>query len=303
MYCSGMDRLNYHHLLYFWMVAKEGTIAAASKELHLAQPTISAQLRALEDTIGRKLFVRVGRRLVLTDTGHTAYRYAEGIFSLGEELMGVLESGRSGSPDRINVGITDGLSKLVAYRLLEPISTLDKPVRLVCHEASATRLLTRLAKHELDLVLSDSPAGPEVSVQAFNHLLGKCRVVIMGTKSLATARRRRAFPGSLDGAPFLLPARNTTMRGGLERWFESESIHPKFVAEIEDSALLKVFGQAGSGLFAVHDIVEQEVLRQYGVRVLGHVPSIEERFYGICIEKKPKHRGVAAIVDAIRPTL
>ena len=152
--------------------------------------------------------------------------------------MGVLESGRSGSPERINVGIADVLPKLVAYRLLKPISTLDNPVRLVCHEASATELLARLAIHELDLVLSDSPVGPEVSVQAANHLLGKCGVLIMGTKDLATARRRRAFPSSLDGAPFLLPTRNTTLRGGLDRWFEAENIHPMVVAEIDDSALL-----------------------------------------------------------------
>lgn len=303
MYNPDMEWLNYHHLFYFWVVAREGTIAAACKQLNLAQPTISAQLRALEDAISRKLFARVGRRLVLTDTGRTVYRYAEGIFSLGEELMGVLESGRSGSPERIHVGITDVLPKLVAYRLLEPISTLDNPVRLVCHEASATELLARLAIHELDLVLSDSPVGPDVSVQAANHLLGKCGVVIMGTKDLASASRRRGFPNSLDGAPFLLPTRNTALRGGLERWFEAENIHPRVVAEIEDSALLEAFGQAGAGLFAVPDVVEQEVLRQYRVRAVGHLPSIEERFFGISIEKKPKHRAVAAIVDAARQKL
>jgi LysR family transcriptional activator of nhaA len=303
MYGYDMERLNYHHLFYFWMVAKEGTIAAVCKQLSLAQPTISAQLRALENTIDRKLFVRVGRRLVLTDTGRTVYRYADSIFSLGEELMGVLEVGGSGSPERINVGITDALPKLVAHRLLEPVSILDNPVRLICHEASATELLARLAIHELDLVLSDSPAGLEVSVQAFNHLLGKCGAVIMGTKDLATARRRRAFPNSLDGAPFLMPTRNTTLRVGLERWFEAENIHPMVVAEIEDSALLMEFGQAGAGLFAVPDVVEQEVLRQYRVRVVGHPASIEERFFGISIEKKPKHRAVTAIVDAARQRL
>jgi LysR family transcriptional activator of nhaA len=298
-----MDRLNYHHLFYFWVVAKEGTVAAACKKLHLAQPTISAQLRKFENTIGHALFARVGRRLVLTDAGRNAYRYAEGIFSLGEELMGVLESGRSGSPERINVGITDVLPKLVAHRLLEPISTLANPMRLVCYEASVTELLARLAVHQLDLILSDSPVGPEVSVQAFNHLLGKCGVVIVGTKDLATARCRRAFPRSLDGAPFLLPTRNTALRGALEQWFEAENIHPLVVAEIEDSALLKVFGQAGAGLFAVPDVVEQEVLRQYSVRVVGHLPSVEERFFGISIEKKPKHPAVGAIIDAARQGL
>jgi LysR family transcriptional activator of nhaA len=300
MYHSDMERLNYHHLFYFWVVAKEGTIAAACKELQVAQPTISTQLRALEDAIGRKLFVRAGRHLVLTDTGRTVYRYADGIFALGQELMGTLESGHDESRERINVGIADVLPKLVAHRLLEPISNLDDPVRLVCHEAPATELLGRLATRELDLVLSDSPIGSEVSLRAFSHLLGKCGVLIMGTKDLATARRRREFPSSLDGAPFLLPTTNTTLRGGLERWFEAENIHPMVVAEIEDSALLKAFGQAGAGLFAVPAVVEQEVMRQYGVRVVGNAPSVEERFFAITTEKKPKHRAVAAIVDAAR---
>ena len=176
-------------------------------------------------------------------------------------------------------------------------------MQLICYESTQAELLARLAIHDLDLVLSDSPVGPEVSVRAANHLLGKCGVVIMGTKDLATAPRRRQFPGSLDGAPFLLPTRNTTLRAGLERWFEAENIQPMVVAEFEDSALLKVFGQAGAGLFAVPEVVEQEVRRQYGVRVVGHAPSIEEQFYGISIEKKTKHRAVAAIVDAARQKL
>lgn len=294
-----MERLNYHHLFYFWVVAREGTIAAACKELHVAQPTISAQLRALEDAIGRKLFTRAGRRLVLTDTGRTVYRYADGMFALGRELMGALESGHGGTRQRIHVGIADVLPKLVVYRLLEAVSTLDEPVRLVCHEAPATELLGRLVTHELDVVLSDGPIAPEVSVRAFNHLLGKCGVSIMGTKELATARRRRTFPGSLDGAPFLLPTRNTTLRSALDEWFDAEKIHPSVVAEISDSALLKVFGQAGGGLFAVPEVVEQDVRRQYRVRVLGRVPSIEERFFAISIGKKPKHPAVAAITGAV----
>ncbi len=293
-----MNRLNYNHLYYFWMVAKEQTIAAACKELHLAQPTISAQLRVLEETIGTKLFKRAGRYLLLTDTGRTVYRYADSMFALGQELTGALESGRGSSRERIKVGIADVLPKLVVFRLLEQISAFDDFVRLVCHEAPATELLGRLATRELDLVLSDSPIGPEVSLRAFSHLLGKCGVSIMGTKDLVTVHRRRAFPSSLDGAPFLLPTRNTTLREALEEWFDSEKIHPSVVAEISDSALLKVFGQAGTGLFAVPDIVEQDVMRQYRVRVLGRVLSIEERFYAITIEKKPKHRAVAAITNA-----
>lgn len=302
MYRGGMEWLNYHHLLYFWVVAKEGTIAAACKELNLAQPTISAQLRVLEDSLGEKLFTRVGRNLALTETGRVVYRYADEIFSLGRDLMDTLKSRPSGRPLRLTVGVADVLPKLVAYRLLEPAFQLPEPVQLVCHEGSPAELLTRLATYELDLVLSDSPIGPDVRVRAFNHLLGECGVSIFGTKDLATKYRRR-FPKSLDGAPFIIPTANTALRRALEHWFDSEDIRPSVFGEFEDSALLKVFGQAGVGLFAVPTVIEKEVQRQYSVRVVGRVESVKERFYAISVEKKVKHPAVIAIADEARQKL
>lgn len=302
MYRGGMEWLNYHHLLYFWVVAKEGTIAAACKELNLAQPTISAQLRVLEDSLGEKLFTRVGRNLALTETGRVVYRYADEIFSLGRDLMDTLKGRPSGRPLRLTVGVADVLPKLVAYRLLEPAFQLPDPVQLVCHEGSPAELLTRLATYELDLVLSDSPIGPDVRVRAFNHLLGECGVSIFGTKDLATKYRRR-FPKSLDGAPFIIPTANTALRRALEHWLDSEDIRPSVFGEFEDSALLKVFGQAGVGLFAVPTVIEKEVQRQYSVRVVGRVESVKERFYAISVEKKVKHPAVIAIADEARQKL
>jgi LysR family transcriptional activator of nhaA len=210
-----MQWLNYHHLLYFWVVAKEGTIAAACKELNLAQPTISAQLRSLERSLGEKLFTRVGRNLALTETGRVVYRYADEIFSLGRDLLDTVQGRPTDRPLRFNVGVADVLPKLVAYRLLEPALHLPEQVQLVCHDGSPPELLTRLAVYELDLVLSDSPIGPDVKVRAFNHLLGECGVSIFGTKDLATKYRRR-FPKSLDGAPFIVPTANTALRRAIE---------------------------------------------------------------------------------------
>lgn len=297
-----MDWLNYHHLLYFWVVATEGTIAAACKKLMLAQPTISAQIRALENALGEKLFRRVGRYLTLTDTGQVVYRYADEIFSLGRELTDVLKGRPTGSPVRFNVGVADVLPKLVAYRLLEPALNLSEAVRLVCYESTQAELLAKLAIHELDLVLSDSPIGPDVRVRAFNHLLGECGIAIFGSEELATAHRRR-FPRSLDGAPFLMPTGNTSLRRSLDFWFDSEDIRPSIVGEFDDSALLKVFGQAGTGLFAAHDVIEKEVRRQYGVRIIGRLESVRERFYAISVERKVKHPAVVAIADAAREKL
>ncbi|UCC32107.1 MAG: transcriptional activator NhaR [Phycisphaerales bacterium] len=297
-----MEWLNYHHLLYFWVVAKEGTIAAACAKLHVAQPTISAQLRVLEKSLGEKLFTRVGRNLALTETGRVVYRYADEIFSLGRDLMDTLKGRPTGRALRLSVGVADVLPKLVAYRLLEPAFQLPEPVQVVCHEGNPAELLTRLATYELDLVLSDSPIGPDVKVRAFNHLLGECSVSIFGTKELATKYRPR-FPGSLDGAPFIIPTGNTALRRAIERWLDSEDIRPSVVAEFEDSALLKVFGQAGKGLFAAPTVIEKEVQRQYSVRVVGRVESVRERFYAISVEKKVKHPAVVAIADEARQKL
>ncbi len=297
-----MEWLNYHHLLYFWVVAKEGTIAAACEKLMLTQPTISAQIRALENALGEKLFRRSGRYLVLTETGRVVYQYADEIFSLGRELIDTLKGRPTGSPVRFNVGVADVLPKLVAHQLLEPALKLPEQVRLVCYENSQAELLAKLAIHELDLVLSESPIGPDAHLRAYNHLLGECGVSIFGTKDLADLYRRR-FPASLDGAPFLLPTSITALRRELDHWFDTEDIRPVVVGEFDDSALLKVFGQAGAGLFAAPDVTEKEIRRQYGVRVIGRVESVQERFYAITVERKVKHPAVIAIADAAHEKL
>ena len=302
MYHGGMDWLNYHHLLYFWTVAKEGTIAAACKKLHLAQPTISAQIRSLETAFGEKVFRRSGRHLVLTDTGRVVYQYADEIFSLGRELIDTLQGRPTGSPLRFNVGVADVVPKIVAHRLLEPALSLPETVRLICYESTQAELLARLAIHELDLVLSDHPIGPDVQVRAFSHLLGECGVSIFGTQELTRMYRRR-FPRSLDGAPFLLPAGTTVLRRSLEHWFDSENIRPVVIGEFDDSALLKVFGQAGAGMFAIPDVIEKEVRRQYGVRVVGRVEAVREQFFAISVERKVKHPAVVAIAETARDKL
>jgi LysR family transcriptional activator of nhaA len=297
-----MEWLNYHHLLYFWVVAREGSISKATKLLRLAQPTISGQIRTLEDQLGEKLFQRQGRNLVLTEMGRVVYRYAGEIFTLGNELLDVVKGRPTGRPVRFVVGLAGAVPKLVAHRLLEPALRLPESIRIVCQEDRSDRLLAELSVHALDLVISDAPIGPHVNVRAFNHLLGECGVTFFGTPELAKAHRRR-FPQSLDGAPILIPTEGTSLRRALESWFEREGVRPDIVAEFEDSALLKVFGQAGRGLFAGPTAIEREICGQYEVRVVGRSDAVRERFYAISMERKLKHPAVLAITEAARSTL
>lgn len=292
-----MEWLNYHHLLYFWTVAREGSVARACQRLHLTQPTISGQLRALEESLGEKLFARQGRGLVLTEVGRTVYSYADEIFSLGRELMDNLKDRPTGRPLRLSVGIADVVPKLIAYRLLEPALALPERVHVVCHEDKPDRLLAELAVQGVDLVLSDAPLSPAMRIRAFSHLLGECGVCFFAVPKLAATYRRR-FPASLTGAPLLLPTDNTALRRSLEQWFDQHGLRPHVVGEFEDSALLKVFGQTGAGLFVAPAAIERELRLQYGVVVVGRVEQIRERFYAISAERRVKHPAVVAISEA-----
>lgn len=291
--------INYNHLYYFWVVAQEGSIARASERLMLAPPTISAQIRALEQELRVRLFDRTGRSLVLTESGRMVFRHADEMFTTGRELLEALQGRMPGRPMRLTIGIVDVMPKLVVYQLVRPALRLPDAIQLVCRDGPLDRLLADLAVHSLDLVLSDAPAGPEVRVRAFNHQLGECGVTIFGTAELAS-RLQGSFPASLDGAPILLPVSSTTLRRALDHWFETIGIRPIVRGEFEDSALLKVFGQSGEGFFPAPSVVEDEVVRQYNVQIVGRVESIRERFYAISIERKLKHPAVLAISEAAR---
>lgn len=297
-----MGWLNYHHLLYFWSVAKHGSVAKACEELHLAQPTISGQIRALEQALGEKLFVKLGRQLVLTEVGRIVFRYAEEIFSLGRELTSAIKGGDTGRPMKLMVGVADSVPKLLTARLLEPVLKLPQRVQLVCWEDKLDRLLAELAIHGLDIVLADHPVPPTVKVQAYNHVMGESTVSLFARASLAR-RYSRNLPASLDGAPFLLPTRNATLRRSMDGWFHSQGIHPVVRGEFDDSATLKSFGQAGHGIFPGVTVMEREIKRQYRVEVIGRIPSLKQRFYAITVERRLKHPAVVAIFDSARKRL
>ena len=294
-----MEWVNYHHLLYFWRVAREGSLARASAELRLAQSTVSKQIHLFEHMLGHDLFTRSGRRLVLTESGRVVFRYADEIFGLGSEMLDTLRDRPVGRPLRVTVGLADVVPKLIAERVLASALKLAGPVRLVCKEDKPDRLLADLALHELDVILTDAPASPNVKVRAFSHLLGESEIAFFGRADLAT-KYSREFPASLNGAPVLLPIENTVLRRSLDQWIETQGVRPNIVGEIEDSALLMVFGSRGAGLFPAPYVIAKEVEKQYKVRLIGNVPDVHERLYAVTVERRIKHPAVVAICETAR---
>jgi len=297
-----MGPLNYQHLERFWAAVREGGVTRASQKLNVSQPTVSAQIRSLEASLGRKLFARSGRGLAVTDFGRVIYGYADEIFGLGRDLIDTAHGRLAGRPLRLTVGVANVVPKLIAYRILEPALRLPESVQLECLEDTPEQLLAELALHRLDLVLADAPVGPTVKVRAFNHLLGECGVSVLGEPNLARAHRR-GFPRSLDGAPFLLPREDSALRRPLEDWFEKHNVQPQVVGSFADSALLKAFAQAGNGLFVAPTAIEDEVCRQYGVRLVARLESVREQFYVITVERTLKHPAVVAVCALARQKL
>jgi LysR family transcriptional activator of nhaA len=289
-----MKWINYNHLYYFWVVAREGGVVRASEELMVSQPTVSAQLKELESALGHKLFDRVGRGLVPTEAGRIAFNYANEMFSLGQALVDALERQPAERAMKLAVGVLDVLPKPVVRRLLQPAMKLPKPVRLVCREDKADRLLADLAARRTDVVLSDSPIGTSVQVRGFNHLLGDSGVSFFATRELA-ARCRKGFPKSLDGVPILLPTEHTQVRRSLNQWFDAKRIHPQVAGEFDDSALLFWFGRTGAGVFPAPTAIAAELRRELGVSLVGQTEAVRERFYAISLEEKPEHPAVLAI--------
>jgi LysR family transcriptional regulator, transcriptional activator of nhaA len=297
-----MDWLNYHHLLYFWTVVRAGSIQKGSEELRVSSPAISSQLKLLEEQLGEKLLIRSGRRLILTEMGRTVFSYAQDIFGLGRELMDVVKNRPIGRPLRLDVGVVDVMPKVVVQSLLEPALRLQEGVRIVCREATSDQLLGRLATHELDVVLSDSPVDPTLKIRAFSHLLGECGVIFVADRQSA-AHYRRKFPKTLNGAPMFLPTDNTALRRNLDYWFESKAIRPLVLGEFEDYALLRAFGETGAGVFPLPSIVEPQVRKQRSLRTIGATSEVRTQFYAISAERKLQHPAVLAIRNAARKEL
>jgi LysR family transcriptional activator of nhaA len=294
-----MEWLNYHHLLYFWTAAREGTITAASRTLNVSQSALSTQIRSLEESLGEQLFEKSGRGLRLTESGRVAFRYAEEIFGLGRELQQTLKGRATGRSPRLVVGISDVLQKMMVHRLLRPALDLPGPVRITCREAAMPQLLQWLLAHEVDIVLSDVPSTPATGPRAFNHLVGECGVDLFAAPSLLE-RHPGPFPAALDGAPFLLPCEGHGLRRSLESWFERHGLRPRIAGDFDDAALLKTFGAEGLGFFAAPSAIADEVTRQHAVLRIGPLEGLRERIYAVSAERRLAHPAVLAVLKAAK---
>jgi LysR family transcriptional regulator, transcriptional activator of nhaA len=294
-----MEWLNYHHLFYFWTVAREGGVSKAAAHLRLAQPTVSAQIKQFERALGQTLLERQGRQVGLTEAGRIVFGYADDIFTLGRELQETLKGRPTGQALRLRVGVANAVPKLIVYRMLRPATEGVLPVQLTCHEGQPDQLLAQLAIHALDVVISDAPAPTHLHVKVFSHLLGESGTTFFAVSALAR-KLRRGFPRSLQNVPMLLPTASTVLRRALEQWFDASDCRPRVGGEFEDSALMKAFGEAGTAVFPAPTAIAQEVCRHYGVVAIGSTDAVRERFYALSAERRLTHPGVAALTKAAR---
>jgi LysR family transcriptional activator of nhaA len=288
--------LNYHHLLYFWAVAKEGSLRRASEVLHVSQPSISAQLKQLEESLDAPLFTRTSRRLIMTDTGQTVLGYAEEIFSLGRELLTAVRQEPGGRPLRLHVGVADSVPKIIVRQHLTPVFELGRSVRVICREASLEGLITQLAAHRLDVVLADEPSTSALRVRTFNQRVSASDVMICAAPRLAQSLTKN-FPHSLDGAPAVLPVGEMALRRQLEHWFESQRVRPRVVAEVEDTALLTDLGAQGLGFVPVYSAVLEEIARSSRLRKIGIAEGLKMEVFVITAERRLQHPGVVAMTS------
>lgn len=294
-----MRQLNYNRLHYFWTVARLGGVTAASVELQVAQPTISAQIRALEEDLGEELFERTGRRLKLTEAGHVAFVHADEMFRLGDDLFAALKGRPVGGPVVMHCGISDFVPKPIARAVLDPVLRLKQPVRLVCVEWRLDQMLTELALHRLDVVLSDAAHPPTGGARVVSQVVAETKMGIYGVPALAD-RYRPGFPQSLDGAPFFLPSESQVLRQLMDNWCKASGVRPNVLGEFEDRALLKAFGQAGYGVFPASGAIEDNIRRMYGVERIGWMAGISQQFFALALQRKFDHPGVSHIFETAR---
>jgi LysR family transcriptional regulator, transcriptional activator of nhaA len=294
-----MTTLNYRHLHYFWVVAKEGGFARAAERLDMAIQTVSAQVKDLEKSLGHQLLKPAGRGLALTEAGQAAFARAEEIFRLGAELPAEVQQAASGPSVRLAVGLSDGLSKLAAHALLGPVLATPQ-LRLVCHEGEFEQLLAELAQHHLDLVLAGQGAPPNPNLRLVSERLISAPVDWYGPAELVRAASRRDFPQCLNDLPVLLPTGHSVLRLTVERWFEVEGLRPRVVGEFEDSALLAVFAARGLGVFPVSRLGADDVGLVRGLRLLGRCEDVREEIHAIRSRRGQHHPLVQRVLEAGR---
>lgn len=293
--------LNYRHLHYFWIVAKEGGFARASERLDMAIQTISVQVRELEKSLGQQLLKPAGRGVALTEAGKTVFARAEEIFQIGQRLEEEARqtSTRAGSMIRLAVGLSDGISKLAAHALLRPVLNTGM-LRLVCHEGEFEQLQSELAQHHLDLVLAGQAAPPNPNLRLSSERMVSSPVDWYGPASLIQASDTTQFPAVLEQVPVLLPTTHSVLRTSLDRWFEEQGLRPQVVGEFEDSALMTVFAARGLGVFPVSRFGANDIGWMPGLLLLGRCEDIHEEIHAIYGRRGRQHPLVQQLLTHAR---
>jgi LysR family transcriptional regulator, transcriptional activator of nhaA len=295
---NDMAQLNYKHLRYFWMVAKTGSIVSASEQLFLSPQSISGQLGELELSLGVQLFQKKGRGLEPTEMGRRLLTYADEIFTLGDELLNEVHQQTVKKSTPFRIGISDTVAKSVAYQVIAPVLKLDDTFRLFCNEGKLAGLLAELSVNQLDLVIADRPMPANLNVRAYNHLLGESKLAIFASPTLIAKYGKNGFPAMLNNAPYLMAGEDFAYKKRLIAWFEAKQIYPNIVAEFDDSALLKYFGQAGAGFFAAPSTIADYICKQYDVEKVGDIETVLDELYVITTERRLTHPAIVTIVEA-----
>ncbi len=291
--------LNFKHLRYFWVVAKQGGVIKAGESLHVTPQTISGQISQLEDSLQSKLFEKSGRGLKLTEIGKVVLGYAEQIFALEDELEERLRHADSNVPRVLKVGVADAVPKSIASRILKPTLNLEEHVRIVCKENNQENLLAELALRKLDIVLADGPIPNHIGVRGYNHKLGSSGMSFMATEKLASTLDG-SFPSCLNDAPMLLPSAVSQVQSSLLQWFQEHQLAPKITGEFDDSALMKAFGHEGAGVFVIPSAISEDVARQYQTVEIGRTEEVKESFFVISHERNISNQGVTEIIERAR---
>lgn len=277
-----MSRLNYHHLHYFWAVAKEGNLTRAATRLHVSQSALSTQIRQLETQLGQALFVRAGRALQLTEAGRLALGYAESIFASGQELVALLREGRREERQVLRIGAVATLSRNFQDNFVRPLLDRDD-VELVLQSGSLGELLGRLRVHTLDVILSNR------RVHASTDDPWQCRRIARQPVSLVGRPRRRRkafrFPDELADVSLLLPGRDNDIRAGFDLLCEQRGIRVRVRAEVDDMALLRLLARDSDSVALLPTVVVQDELKSGALVEYGVVPDLHENFYAITVQR------------------
>lgn len=291
--------INFNHLHYFWSVARLGSVTAAAKELHVAQPSISVQIKHLEQSLGTPLFHRAGRRLTLTENGQIVLRYADEIFRLGDDLLAAASGNSDPFAAPLVIGTSDAMPKMIVRALLQPALVAHPGLSYIFREWRVDHLLAELTMRRMDLVLTDSPPTPAVGRNTITYNVGSSGIVLCAAPALAR-KLKAGFPASLNDAPILLPADNTSLRESLNAWFQANKVRPRVIIEADDRSMLHPFASNAVGAVPVAEVTVDEVAQQFSLERVGVMRGVKEFYYAVAVERDRQHPAVEAICSEAR---